>query len=150
MKKFRFQFESVLKMRRHKRSLCRQLLGEILQADQRLVEESRRLDALRQGQIQEIRQRQEPGRLDIDAGANLRSYVGQLQAQLRTVQANRRLLEKQLTACRQALAKAEQEVKAMEKLSDKHREAFQFAQIRKESLELEETWAATQQSGGLR
>lgn len=150
MKKFRFQFESVLKMRRHKRSLCRQLLGEILQADQRLVEESRRLDGLRQEQIQEIRKRQEPGRLDIDAGANLRSYVGQLQAQLRTVQANRRLLEKQLTACRQALAKAEQEVKAMEKLSDKHREAFQFTQIRKESLELEETWAATQQSGGLR
>ena len=53
MKKFRFQFESVLKMRRHKRSLCRQLLGEILQADQRLVEESQRLDTLRLEQIQE-------------------------------------------------------------------------------------------------
>ncbi|QDT27443.1 Flagellar FliJ protein [Gimesia panareensis] len=150
MKKFRFQFESVLKMRRHKRSLCRQLLGEILQADQRLVEERSRLEALRLEQLQEIRLRQDQGRVDVDAGANRRYYAGQLQTQIQTVTANRRVLEKQLVACRQALAQAEQEVKAMEKLSDKHRDAFQYAQIRKESLELEETWAATQQTGGVR
>jgi flagellar export protein FliJ len=150
MKKFRFQFESVLKMRRHKRSLCRQLLGEILQADQRLVEERGRLEALRQEQLQEIRLRQNQGRVDVDAGANLRYYAGQLQVQIQSVITNRSILEKQLVACRQTLAQSEQEVKAMEKLSDKHRDVFQQAQIRKESLELEETWSATQQSGGLR
>lgn len=150
MKKFRFQFESVLKMRRHKRSLCRQLLGEILQADQRLVEERGRLETLRQEQLQEIRLRQDLGRVDVDAGASLRYYAGQLQTQIQSVVANRRVLEQQLSACRRALAQAEQDVKAMEKLSDKHRDAFQYAQIRKESLELEETWSATQQTGGVR
>jgi len=150
MKKFHFQFESVLKMRRHKRSLCRQLLGEILQADQRLVEQRRQLEDQRQEQFREIRERQNQGRLDIDGTTNLRYYAGQLQSQIKTIVANRQVLEKQLNACRQALAAAEQDVKAMEKLSDKHRDVFLHAQSRKEALELEDTWSATQQAGGVR
>lgn len=150
MKKFHFQFESVLKMRRHKRSLCRQLLGEILQADQRLVEQRRQLEDQRQEQFREIRERQNQGRLDIDGATNLRYYAGQLQSQIKTIMSNRQVLEKQLNACRQALAAAEQDVKAMEKLSDKHRDVFLHAQSRKEALELEDTWSATQQAGGVR
>jgi len=147
MKKFQFQFESVLKMRRHKRSLCRQLLGEILQTDQRLIEQKQQLEQLRKEQFQEIRLRQSKGLVDIDGAANLRFYAGQLQAQIQTVIANRKLVEKQITICKQTLARAEQDVKALEKLSDKYRDQFHYEQNRKESLELEETWSATQQMG---
>ncbi|QDT42090.1 Flagellar FliJ protein [Gimesia alba] len=150
MKKFEFQFESVLKMRRHKRSLCRQLLGEILQTDQRLIEQRLQLEQLRQEQFQEIRLRQSAGVVDIDGATSLRFYAGQLQSQIQNVIANRKIIEKQIIACRQALARAEQDVKAMEKLSDKHRDEFLYAQNRKEEMELEETWSATQQMGVVR
>jgi flagellar protein FliJ len=145
MKKFEFKFESVLKMRRHKRSLCRQLLGEILQSAQRLVEQKQNLEQLRKEQFQEIRLRQAKGVVDIDGVTNLRFYAGQLQAQILTVIENRKVVEKQVALCKQTLARAEQDVKAMEKLSDKYRDQFQYEQNRKESLELEETWSATQQ-----
>jgi len=147
MKKYEFQFESVLKIRRHKRSLCRQLLGEILLTNQQLLEQQQKLDHLRQEQFQEIRLRQAKGVVDIDGATNLRFYAGQLQAQIQTVIANRKLVEKQIAKCKQTLSRAEQDVKAMEKLSDKYREQFHYEQNRKESLQLEETWAATQQTG---
>lgn len=150
MKKFHFQFESVLKMRRHKRSLCRQLLGEILQADRRLIDQRLELEQLRQEQFQEIRERQSVGLVDIDGATSLRFYAGQLQSQIQNVIANRKLLEKQIVACRQALARSEQDVKAMEKLSDKYRDQFLYAQNRKEEMELEETWSATQRTGVVR
>ncbi|QDU09521.1 flagellar export protein FliJ [Gimesia aquarii] len=150
MKKFQFQFESVLKMRCHKRGLCRQLLGEVIQTDQRLKQQKRNLEELRTKQFQEIRIRQSKGAVDIDGTSSLRFYAGQLQAQIQTLIANRKIVEKQIHACRQALASAEQEVKAMEKLSDKHREQFLYEQNKRESFELEETWAATQQMRVLR
>lgn len=150
MKKFEFQFESVLKMRRHKRSLCRQLLGEILQADQRLIDQRSELEQLRQRQFAEIRNRQAVGVVDIDAASSLRLYAGQIQAQIQNTIANRNILAKQIEACRKTLARAEQDVKAMEKLSDKYRDAFFYAQNKKEEQELEETWAATQQAGVVR
>lgn len=137
-------------MRRHKRSLCRQLLGEILQADQRLLDQRSQLEQLRQEQFQEIRERQSVGVVDIDGATNLRFYAGQLQSQIQNVVANRKLLEKQIIACRQALARSEQDVKAMEKLSDKYRDQFLYEQNRKEEMELEETWSATQRTGVVR
>ena len=137
-------------MRRHKRILCRQLLGEILQTDQRLAQEKQNFELLRQEQFQEIRLRQAKGVVDIDGAASLRFYAEQLQAQIKTVIANRKIIEKQMALCRQTLARAEQDVKAMEKLSDKHHDQFQYEQNRKEAFELEETWSATQQRGAVR
>lgn len=148
MKKFHFQFESVLKMRRHKRSMCRQLLGEMLQADQRLIDQTAHLQQHRTEQFQEIRSRQSEGRVDIDGTTSLRYYAGQLQTQIQSLGANREIVGKQIALCRQTLAKAEQEVKAMEKLSDKYRAAFVYTQNQKEMIELEETWSATRQTGG--
>jgi len=37
----------------------------------------------------------------------------------------------------------------MEKLSDKYRAAFVYTQNQKEMIELEETWSATRQTGGV-
>lgn len=150
MKKFQFQFESVLKMRRHKRNLCRQLLGEILQSDQKLIQQKQNLEQIKQEQFQEIRLRQSSGIVDIDGATSMRFYAGQLQSQIQNVIANREIVQKQISVCRQSLARAEQDVKAMEKLSDKYRAQFQYEQNRKESLELEETWSASQQTGGIK
>lgn len=147
MKKFQFQFESVLEMRRHKRNLCRMLLGETLQSEQRLVEQKQNLEQIRAEQFEEIRLRQTEGIVDVDGGTSLRAYAGQLQSQIMAIVANRKIVQKQILTCRQSLARAEQEVKAMERLSDKHRTQFHYEQNRKESLELEETWAASQQTG---
>lgn len=118
-----------------------------MQTDQRLLEHKAELEQLREAQFQEIRRRQAKGVVDIDGAANLRFYSGQLKAQLQTVIANRELVGKQITLGKQTLARAEQDVKAMEKLSDKYREQFLYEQNRKEALELEETWSATQQMG---
>ena len=128
--------------------MCRQLLGEMLQTDQRLIDQAEQLKQHRTEQLQEIRVRQSEGLVDIDGTTSLRYYAGQLQAQIQSVIASRNVVGKQIALCRQTLAKAEQEVKAMEKLSDKYRDAFLYAQNQKEMIELEETWSATQQTGG--
>ncbi len=53
---------------------------------------------------------------------------------------NRSLIAQQLVLCRQALSKADQDVKILEKLEEKQREEFQYYEERREEHELEEAW----------
>ncbi|MBS0266540.1 MAG: hypothetical protein JSS02_31710, partial [Planctomycetes bacterium] len=55
-----------------------------------------------------------------------------------------------IAASRRELILADQAVKALEKLADKRKTAFQFEQFRKEAAAQEESWLAASQSSPTR
>ncbi|MBI3864717.1 MAG: flagellar FliJ family protein [Planctomycetia bacterium] len=143
MKKFRFQLEPLLKLRRNQRDLCRQALARVLYHDNRLVEARRETEADRLSQIDELRSLEEGGQgVNIDASVSRRSYAGQLSGDLGEIDARRAALAKQIDVCRLSLVRADQAVQALEKLAERQHADFIFNEERKEALELEQTWLA--------
>lgn len=140
MKKFQFRLASLFTLREQERDLCRQLLGEALRQLEEIEMRRRDLEGQREFQIQELRQIGRPGELRVDGAAARRVYAGQLVTWLIQVEQQRILAENQVELCRQALVRADQQVKALENLRDKQLAEFQFDAERREARELEEAW----------
>jgi len=142
MKKFKFELESVLRLRRNQQELKMQLLGEVIRQDGELLALLRQVEAERGRQIDELRALGKGGGVDVDASSSRRYYTGQLSSDLGLIERRRKLLAQQIEACRQELIRATQAVKSLEKVSEKRRAEFVHAQERREALELEEAWRA--------
>jgi flagellar export protein FliJ len=143
VKKFQFKLDPLLKLRRNERDVCCQLLAKVLYHDNLLVENRQQTEAARLQQIDELRSLEEGGQgVDIGASVSRRSYAGQLSGELGEIDARRAALSKQIELCRQALVRADQRVKALEKLSEQQRSEFIFHEERKEGIDLEQTWLA--------
>jgi flagellar FliJ protein len=147
MKKFKFELESVLRLRRNQQELKMQLLAEVVRQDGELVALLRQVEAERGRQIDELRALGKGGEVDVDASSSRRYYTGQLSSDLGLIERRRKLLAQQIEACRQELIRATQAVKSLEKVSDKRRAEFVHAQERREALELEEAWRALHVGG---
>lgn len=143
MKSFIFKLESLLRYRRHRRDLCRQLLADIFADDRRLQENRAALERQRTGQLGEIRALHEPGRIDIDRSAARRYFAGHVQNDILFIDRDREIVGEQMGQYRQALIQADREVKVLEKLRDKQHATFLYEQNRNEGRELEELWMAT-------
>jgi len=143
VKKFSFKFDPLLKLRRNQRDICRQLLADVLGHDDKLVARRNAVEAERLTQIDELRNLSTRGNeLNIDASAARRHYAVQLTANVAEIDARRADLAGQIASCRQALIRADQAVKSLEKLADKQQTEFVFEQERLEARALEETWQA--------
>jgi len=143
MPQFKFKFESVLKYRLYRLEQCRNLLAQILADDHSLVMNHRQLTQGKRLQIEDLRNLGRPGGIDVDAIAARRYYVGQLMGQMQMVEHQRRVIAEQIQMCRKALTKAEQEVKVLEKLKENHYAEHRYAQERRATHELEESWMAS-------
>jgi flagellar protein FliJ len=143
VKNFVFKLESLLKYRRHRRDLCRQLLADVFADDRRLLENRAALEQQRAGQIGEIRALHAPGRIDIDRTAARRYFAGHVQTDMLFIDRDRAIVGEQLSRCQQALMQADREVKVLEKLRDKQHADFRYGQNRDEGRELDEMWMAT-------
>ena len=142
MSKFTFKFAALLKYRRHQRDLCLQLVGQVLAEDQQALA---RLNAVQQERVDEedeLRSFLGTGRVDIDRSASRRYHLGQLSLQIRTVEEQRKLIAQKLTRARQFLTQADQRVKALEKLEEKHLAEHRHEVERKTSRDLEDAWLA--------
>ena len=94
-------------------------------------------------QIEELRNLSHNGSsLDVDASAARRHFAMQLTGRLDEIDGLRIGLARQIEDCRQALLRADQAVKSLEKLAEKLRTDFIFEQERLEARGLEETWQA--------
>ena len=132
----------MLRFRRNRLDQCQQMLARLLADDRTLVEQRRQLQSQRLEQLDELRRLGEAGGVDVDGSASRRYYSGQLLGQTAVVDHNRELLQQQLQLCRQALMKANQEVKALEKLAERRRAEFVYEDERRTARVLEDTWAA--------
>ncbi len=142
MKKFAFQFEPILKLRKNQRELCQQLLAEILRRDAELRARRGAVEQERAAQLDEVRRLLGGGRVNIDASTARRFYANNLIGELVLLERNQALLVQQIKVCRQSLIRADQAVQALEKLAEKQRAELEFDQERRAARELEETWQA--------
>ena len=142
MRKFTFQFESLLKYRRNQRDLCRQLLAKVLADDDRLAAQKKTLVQNRNDLLDELRNLSQAGEIDVSRSASRRYYAGQLLGDIRLVERNQQLVLEQLQLCQQVLTKADQEVKVLEKLEERRRAEFLYEQERRTTHEVEDVWLA--------
>lgn len=144
MGQFRFQFDALLRLRRHKRDLCRQLLAQVFASDQELLNRRARVEADRNEVLDQLRGLGGAGQtVDIDRAAARRFHSGQLLVELRLIDRNRDLVAQQIRLCREALIKADQDVRVLEKLQEKQRAEFLYQQERRAARELEEAWLSS-------
>ena len=142
MKTFAFKFEPVLKLRRYRRDVCRQLLAQVLADDAQLVSQRQRLEFARERQLDELRALSEGGVVDISGAAARRYHSGQLAGEIRAVEYRREVVAQQIALCRQALVRADQDVKALEKIGEKQRREYEDEQDRLGARELEDVWSS--------
>ena len=142
MKSFIFQFDSLLRYRRHRRDLCRQLLADVMANRRRLEERRAALEVERTDQLGEIRTLQQSGEVDVDRAAARRYYAGRMLVDMLLVDRDQEAVHEQLERCRQALLQADRDVKALEKLRDKQQAEFLYEAGCREMRELDESWMA--------
>lgn len=143
MKHFAFKFASLLKLRHNQRDLCRQLLADVMRRDEELVLRRERTASERAAQLAEVKQAESGrGAIDVDGSVSRRIYAGQLSGDISAIEQERDLVRQQVELCRQALVRADQAVKTLEKLSDRQYAEFTYEEERRESRELEENWRA--------
>jgi len=139
---FVFSLSALLKFRKSRRDLCRRLLAQVLADDAGLVAERARLIAEREGEFEEIRRMGRQGRVSVEGTAMRRFHSIQLLGNVRGIDEKRKLTTQQLNLCRQALSKADAEVKVLERLEEKQRAAFLYRADRRAQHELEDAWMA--------
>jgi flagellar export protein FliJ len=138
----------LLKYRRHQRDVCRQVLGKVLARDGELAALQEELQRERAGQLDELRHLSEAGTVAVDRSASRRYHAGRLSVEIRQVEFSREQLAQQLALCREALVKADQAVKALEKLEETRREEFLAERERRDGREREEVWLAGRATEG--
>lgn len=147
MSGFRFRFETLLKVRRSRRDLCRQLLAQVMADHRRHAEQSAALESTRTEQMEQIRNLARSGNIDVDGVTRRRYFARQLEAEKAVLDQQYTILSQQLDLCRQALTKADQEVKVLERLQDRQKAQFDYKRLRTEALEREDAWLSGKLSG---
>jgi flagellar FliJ protein len=140
--RFVFRLQTLLEFRRHRRDLCRQLLGQVLADESALLAERHNVLASRDRQFAEIRNISRQGRVRIEGAIARRYHSGQLLAQVRRIEERRRLVGQQLQLCREALVKADTDVKLLERLEERQRGEFEHQSQRRDQFEREDAWMA--------
>jgi flagellar FliJ protein len=139
---FVFALRPLLEFRRHRRNLCRQLLAQVLSDEAALLAERQTALASRERQFAEIRGMSRRGRVSIEGTISRRYHTGQLLGQVRLIEEKRRLVGQQLQLCRDALVRADTDVKALERLEDRQRAEFEYRAERRNQFDREDAWMA--------
>jgi flagellar export protein FliJ len=139
---FVFSLAALLRYRKNRRDHCQRLLAQILADDANLVTQRQKLIAERDKQFAEIRGLSRKGHVTVNGAATRRYHSIQLLASVRGVDERRQLVAKQLQLCRQALTKADGEVKVLERLEEKQRAAFLYRAEQRAQHELEDAWTS--------
>ena len=147
---FVFALRSLLEFRRHRRDLCRQILAQVLADEAALVTEKQNALASRERQFAEIRELSRRGRVSVEGAISRRYHSGQLLGHVRMIEDRRRLVGQQLQLCREALVKADTEVKVLERLEERQRAEFEYHAERRSQFEREDAWMARKLQGAAR
>lgn len=142
MSGFVFSLSAVLKFRKNRRDHCQRLLAQVLADEADLLSQRGKLIAERERQFQEIRNLSRRGRVAVEGAALRRFHSIRLLGSVRGIDDRRQLLAQQLQLCRQALSKADAEVKVLERLEEKQRAEFAYWAERRAQHEREDAWTS--------
>lgn len=135
-----FRLDKVLDYRKHLRLEARNALAAAIADEQTLLEYQAGIERQKQQQLTELADYAQAQVVDVEAAARRRYFTGQLDIQLMIV-------AEQLTQARQVveqqrlvLVKADQEVKALERLREQHFEEEVALEQKRSEIELSEQW----------
>ena len=134
--------DSVLTVRRHTLEQRQAALAAAVQADRQLEEAQATRDADRVAATAEAAARSQSGPVDVAAVSARLLYAQQLQAQRRALQAQRDQVAEQIAICRRAVAKADADVRAIERLLEKRAAEAAKQRAKREQIAMEEAFAA--------
>jgi flagellar protein FliJ len=139
---FVFPLAALLKYRKNRRDHCQRLLAQVLADEAKLVAQRDKFLFERQRQFEEIRNLSRSGKVSVEGTSSRRYHSIRLLAQVRGVDERRHLIAQQLQLCRQALCKADAEVKVLERLEEKQLATFLYHAERRAQHEREDAWVA--------
>jgi flagellar protein FliJ len=142
MKRFEFQFATLLQLRRNARDLLRHELADLRS---RLDDRRHQRDHLAAewlAQLDELRTLSTDDQLDGGASRSRRDYSVRLAEEIKELDNECRQMRVQIDLCRATILRADQGVEALEKLAEKHLTEFVSHHQRHESLQHEEAWQA--------
>jgi flagellar FliJ protein len=138
MSQFEFRLESLLKLRQADRQQRRAELAETQRAHELLVGQMDRI-SLEAG---EMRKRSlaaaSPGRVEVDRLISAQRYQQVLRGNLKELSQQKSQLVSEIEKRRIALVEADRQVRVLEKLRDRHLEAHQTDELRREVKTLDE------------
>lgn len=138
-----FSLEKVLEYRRHVRQERRSDLATALAVEQALISERADVENQRSGQLQELAALSRSESLDVDGAARRRYFTTQLDIQLLVIEQQMEPARIRVEAKRNELVRADQDVKALEKLRAGHFSTEQYAENRRTEHALAEQWQST-------
>ena len=134
--------DSVLTYRRHLLDQRKADLAKAMQADTVLANRIDAQDSERAGVTAEAAAASAGGPVDIAAVAARLLYSRRLQAESQQLAAQRTVVAERITQCREAVAKADSDVKAIERILEKRAAAAHKAALKREQLTMEDAFAA--------
>ena len=137
--------DSVLTYRRHLLDQRQAELAKALRADRVLLDRINEQSAERAGVTAEAAAASASGPVDVAAVAARLYYSRHLQAESQQLASRRTLVAEQIALCRQAVAKADSDVKAIEKILEKRAVAARKAAMKREQRTMEDAYAAQRQ-----
>lgn len=142
MPRFQFRLQSLLTYRESRRDLVRQYLAQMLAKDHELETERQTILDQRTALLTEMYALQQAQQLNVDHAASRRFHAGQLSVDAELIAQQRKRLGEQIAQCRQALTKADQNVKVLEQLSEKQLAEFLIKDEQRQAKQREDAWQA--------
>ncbi len=138
-----FRLDKVLDYRKHVRLDARNALASAIGDEQALLDHQSKIERQKKQQMDELATFAQTEAFNVEAAARRRYFVGQLDIQLMVVAEQlvqaRNIVEQQ----RMILVKADQEVKALERLRENHFEDEEQQQLKRTEIELSEQWQSS-------
>jgi flagellar export protein FliJ len=113
------QFETLLRVRRHRRDQVRAILGRVLAEGRTLEERARQMETERSDTLSALRSGTASGGVDIDRAASFRYHALRLSAELGGLALAAGENAERVRKVRGVLARADQGVKAVERLRER-------------------------------
>ena len=135
-----FRLDKVLEYRKHLRLEARNALASAINDEQTLLEHQARVNRQKGQQLVELAAFTRSEVVNVEAAARRRYFTGQLDIQLMIVAEQLVQARQVVEQNRMVLVKADQEVKALERLREKHLEDETAHEQRRTEVELSEQW----------
>ncbi|HID75733.1 MAG TPA: flagellar export protein FliJ [Planctomycetaceae bacterium] len=138
MTRFRFQLDTLLRLRRSERDERRAALAQAYRAEEILEHQRRQLEEALQQLGRQCRQAAGPGPVDVERLLDARRYEVVLRSQADQLAQQRRAVEEEIDQRRRALVEADRAVRVLEKLKQRGYERFRREENRREIRLLDE------------
>ena len=138
----RFPLDKVLTYRSHLRLEARNLLAAAMADERTLLDHRLQLERQREQQTTELSELLLQESLDVQAAGRRSLFARGLDAEMSVIDEKLVAARQRVEACRLELVKADQDVKALDRLREKHVAEQTYLEGRKAEHELEEQWLA--------